>query len=102
MPRVPNSIMPAITTQANSRICHQYVTSTPGSTIMPTEMKNTEPNRFLTGAITRSMRSAAMVPASIEPITKAPSSRLKPHATENTAIEKHRAMATISRVSSLR
>ena len=102
MPMVPNTIMPTITTAASSSICHQYCTSTAGSTIMPTEMKNTDPNRFLIGTITLSMRSDIMVPARIEPMTNAPSSRLNPHTTENTAIEKHSAIDTTISVSSLR
>ena len=102
IPSVPKIIMPAITTAARIRICHQYCTSTCGSTIIPTEMKNTEPKRFLTGPITRSIRSAITVPARIEPITNAPNSSEKPHITLNTAIEKQSPMATTKSVSSFR
>ena len=58
MPKVPNVIMPAITTADSSSIGHQYWTRMAGCTIMPTEMKNTEPKRSLTGMVTCSMRSA--------------------------------------------
>ena len=102
IPSVPNNIMPVITTAASSRISHQYSASTVGSTIMPTEMKKTEPKRFLTGVMTFSILSATTVPAKMEPITKAPSSSENPHATLNMAIAKQRPMATTSIVSSLR
>ena len=45
---------------------------TTGSTSIPTEIKNTAPKRFFTGVTMCSMRSASVVPAKIEPITKAP------------------------------
>ena len=69
---------------------------------MPTEMKKTAPKRSLTGAITCSMRSANIVPARIEPITKAPSSSENPHITEKAAIMKQSPIATTRSVSELR
>ena len=68
---------------------------------MPTDMKNTAPNRSLTGVMRRSMRSASTVPASIDPITKAPRASEKPDFTENTAMKKHSAMEMTSISSSL-
>ncbi len=58
MPNVPKIIMPAITTADNISIGIQYSASMAGCTIMPTEMKNTEPKRSLTGVTTCSMLSA--------------------------------------------
>ncbi len=58
MPNVPKTIIPAITTTDSKRIGHQYCMIMPGCTIIPTEMKNTEPKRSLTGMVTCSMRSA--------------------------------------------
>ena len=78
MPKVPNTIMPTMTTAESIRIGAAYSTITSGFTIMPTEMKNTDPKRSLTGTTTCSMRSAKLVPARIEPMMKAPSAREKP------------------------
>ena len=78
MPDVPNTIIPVITTPDKISIGPAYSTRIVGLTIIPTEMKNTEPNRSLTGTVTCSMRSAKLVPASIDPITNAPSAREKP------------------------
>ena len=78
MPKVPKSIIPTITTDDRMRICHQYMPTMAGCTIIPTEMKKTAPKRSLTGVTTVSMRSAKLVPASIEPITKAPRASEKP------------------------
>ncbi len=75
---------------------------TDGSTIIPTEMKNTEPNRSLTGETTRSMRSAKLVPASMEPMTNAPSASENPQNTENTAMPRQSPIDTMSSVSELR
>ncbi len=102
MPSVPKTIIPAMTTAARRSISLQYVVSTPGSTIIPTEMKKTAPKRFFTGCTTFSILSAAIVPARIDPMTKAPSSREKPQITEKTAIEKQSPIETISSVSSFR
>ena len=78
IPNVPNSIMPTITTPDSTRIGAQYWAMICGSTIMPTDMKNTEPKRSLTGETTRSIRSAKLVPARIDPITNAPSASENP------------------------
>ena len=74
---------------------------TVGLTIMPTEIKNTAPNRSLTGEMSRSMRSASMVPARIDPMTNAPSAAENPDLMENSTIAKHRPMAMMSICSSL-
>ncbi len=58
IPKVPNRIMPAITTPESSNIGQKYSTMTLRSTIMPTDMKNTAPNRSLTGLTTASIDSA--------------------------------------------
>ena len=58
MPAVPKIIMPQITTTDSRSIGAQYWLSIAGCTIMPTEMKNTEPKRSFTGVTTCSMRSA--------------------------------------------
>ena len=48
------------------------------------------------------MRSAILVPANIDPITKAPSASENPQYTENTAIPKHKPIDTTSKVSEFR
>ena len=101
MPKVPKMIIPTTTTTLSSAMVPQCWTMMSGLTIMPTEMKNTAPNRSFTGIMTRSMRSASFVPASIEPITNAPSASEKPDSTEKMAIKKHNPMAMISIISSL-
>ncbi len=58
MPKVPNTIIPTITTPDMINIDPQYWARMAGCTIMPTDMKNTAPNRSLTGVTTCSMRSA--------------------------------------------
>ena len=73
-----------------------YSTITVGSTIMPTEMKNTPPKRSFTGFTTFSMCSASQVPARMEPITKEPRASEKPEDTENTAMRKQSPMAVMS------
>ena len=72
MPNVPKTIIPTITTADKISIGTQYCAMMVGSTIMPTEMKNTEPKRSLIGTVTCSIFSAKLVPARIEPITNAP------------------------------
>ena len=102
IPKVPKRIMPTTTTMLSRAMVPACATITAGSTIIPTEMKNTAPKRSLTGVMMRSMRSASTVPANIEPITKAPSASEKPDLTENTAMRKQRPMAIISIISSVR
>ena len=58
IPNAPNTIIPTITTADNSNIGPAYSAIVVGCTIIPTDMKNTAPNRSLTGIVTRSMRSA--------------------------------------------
>ena len=101
MPKVPNTIMPTMTTTASRAMTLQCCVITVGLTIMPTEMKNTAPKRSLTDEMSRSMRSASMVPARIEPMTKAPNAAEKPDWMENSTMAKHNPMAIISICSSL-
>ena len=101
MPKVPNTIMPTMTTAASRAMTLQCLVITSGLTIMPTEMKKTAPNRSFTGEIRRSMRSASMVPARIEPMTKAPNAAEKPDFIENSTMAKHSPMAMMSICSSL-
>ncbi len=58
IPNVPKTIMPTITTHDSMSMGEMYSSITCRSTIIPTEMKNTAPNRSLTGVITCSIRSA--------------------------------------------
>ncbi len=74
---------------------------TVGLTIIPTEIKNTAPNRSLTGEMRRSMRSASIVPARMEPMTKAPNAAENPELIENSTIAKHNPIAMINICSSL-
>ena len=101
MPKVPNTIMPTITTMASRAMTLQCLVITSGLTIMPTEMKNTAPNKSLTGEMRRSIRSASIVPARIEPMTNAPSAAEKPELIENSTMAKHNPIAIINICSSL-
>ncbi len=58
IPNEPKTIIPTITAADSSSMGFQYRAITCGSTIMPTEMKNTAPKRSLTGVTTVSIRSA--------------------------------------------
>ena len=100
MPKVPKVIMPTTTTTASSKMMPALCHMSTGSTIMPTEMKNTAPKRSFTGVMMRSMRSASVVPASIEPITKAPRASENPDHTASVAMPKHSPMAMMSKSSS--
>ena len=101
MPNVPNNIIPTITTTDSSAIVPAYSMMIVGLTIMPTDMKNTAPNKSFTGLTMRSMRSASLVPANMEPMTNAPRAIEKPLFTENTAIKKHKPIAMTSIISSV-
>ena len=101
MPAVPNTIIPTITTTARNATVPRYSMIISGFTIIPTEIKNTAPNRSFTGFITCSMRSACTVPANIEPITKAPSAIENPLLAENTAIAKHNPIDITRNISSV-
>ena len=78
-----------------------YSTIIAGSTIMPTDTKNTAPNRSFTGATSRSIDSASAVSARMDPIMKAPNAGEKPVLDAITTIAKHKPSATMSNVSSL-
>ena len=56
----------------------QYWPIIAGSTIMPTDTKKMAPNRSFTGLTRRSMCSASMVSARMEPMMKAPKAAEKP------------------------
>ena len=101
IPKVPKTIIPSTTTTDSVAIVLAYCTMILVSTIIPTDMKNTAPKRSFTGFTRCSICSASHVPASIEPITKAPSAIENPEYTENTAIKKHMPIATTSNISSL-
>ena len=77
-----------------------YLTIIAGSSIMPTERKNTEPNRSLTPEVRCSTRSACTVPASSEPAMKAPSAEEKPSAFASSTMPKQMPRELTSSVSS--
>ena len=80
----------------------QYCSNRAGSIIMPTDTKKMEPNMFFMGCTRCSMRSASMVSASTEPITKAPSALLNPACTANITMPRQSPMEKMVSVSSLR
>ena len=51
IPNVAALLLTTITTAAITTMGSQCLTSTPGSTNMPTDTKNTAPNRFFKGVI---------------------------------------------------
>ena len=68
---------------------------------MPTDTKNTAPNRFFTGSTSFIMLSASMVSASMEPMTNAPKALLNPTCVDSTAMAQHKPSDTMSSVSLL-
>ena len=99
-PRVPNTDCPTKTVSVIITIGQIYWAIIPGSTIIPTETKNIAANKSFTGFTRRSIFSASIVSARIDPITKAPKAEEKPTAVANTTIRKHKPRETISKVSS--
>ena len=100
-PSEENSSFPTMVTTVSIRMGQMYFTTAPGSSIIPTEMKNTAPNRSLTPEVRCSTRSAWTVPASSEPARNAPSAEEKPSASARSTIPKQMPSDTISSVSSL-
>ena len=88
-------------TSVRMRMGTAYFTTAPGFSIIPTEMKNTAPNRSLTPAVRCSTRSAWTVPASSEPAKNAPSAEEKPSASASSTMPKQMPNDTMSSVSSL-
>ena len=100
-PKVPKTACPTMTASVMTRIGTAYWTIMPGSTIMPTDTKNTAPNRSLTGLTNRSMDSASAVSAKMEPMIKAPKAGENPVCEAMTTMAKQSPSETISSVSSL-
>ena len=69
---------------------------------MPTDTKKIAPNKSFTGFTKCSIRSASMVSAKIEPMTKAPRADENPAFVAIITIPRHSPMLTINRVSSFR
>ena len=99
-PNVPNTDCPKITAKVMTRIGTAYSTIIAGSTIIPTDTKKMAPKRSLTGFTNRSIDSASIVSAKIDPIINAPKAAEKPVLAAITTIPKHSASDTISKVSS--
>src|SRR6476660_2231773 len=68
---------------------------------IPTDTKNTAPNKSFTGLTKCSMCSACVVSAMIEPMMKAPSAGENPTLAANITISKHNAIEMISIISSV-
>ena len=77
-PKVPKTDCPKITAKVITIIGTAYSTIIAGSTIIPTDTKKIAPKRSLTGFTSRSMDSASIVSAKIEPIINAPNAAEKP------------------------
>ena len=69
-----------------------YSTNILGSTNIPTDTKNTAPNKSLIGFITSSIRSDSSDSERIEPIIKAPKADEKPTDVANKTIPKQSAI----------
>ena len=91
-----------MTTSVMMVIGNQYCKSRAGLIIMPTDTKKIEPKMFLTGCTRCSMRSASMVSANTEPMTKAPSALLNPACTASSTMPRQSPMEKMVSVSSLR
>ena len=99
-PVVAKSSWPRMTVRVMTTMGSQYWPIIAGSTIMPTDTKKMAPNRSFTGLTRRSMCSASMVSARMEPMMKAPKAAEKPVLSATTTIRKQRPRATMRRVSS--
>ena len=84
-----------------TKICHQNCTKMAGLTIIPTETKNTAPNKFLIGVVSLWIISASSVSAKMEPMIKAPRADEKPALLANQTMKKHRPTANTVNVSSV-
>ena len=99
-PRVAKVIWPRRTVRVMTRIGRMYFPIIAGSTIMPTETKKMAPKRSLTGLTSRSICSASIVSARIEPMMKAPKAAENPVLAAMTTMPKQSPSATTSSVSS--
>ena len=98
---MPNTACPNMMTSTRMKIGRAYSTSIWGSTSIPTDTKNTAPNRFFTGSTSFIILSASMVSARIDPMTNAPNALLKPTCVDRTAMAQHSPRAMINSVSLL-
>ena len=87
-------------TSTSTRIGNQYCKSRDGSTSIPTDTKNTAPNKSLTGFTRCSMCSALGASAIREPMMKAPRAAENPMCVARTTIPKHKPMEATIKVSS--
>ena len=99
-PKVPKIDCPKMTAKVITIIGTAYSTIIAGSTIIPTDTKKIAPKRSFTGFTNRSMDSASIVSARIEPMINAPNAAENPVLAAITTIPKHNANDTISKVSS--
>ena len=99
-PKVDKITLPVITTKVIIKIGLIYSINIPGSTSIPTEVKNTAPNKSFTGLMVASMRSASSVSAKIDPIMNAPKADENPTDVAIKTMPKHKAMAVKSNSSS--
>ena len=99
-PVVAKNSWPIMTVRVITTIGSQYCPIMAGSTIIPTDTKKMAPNRSLTGLTRRSMCSASMVSARMEPMMNAPKAAEKPVLAARTTMPKHRPRATTRSVSS--
>ena len=100
-PIVPKKACPRITANVMTMIGTAYSIIIAGSTIIPTDTKKIAPNKSFTGFTNRSIDSASIVSARIDPIMKAPKAAEKPVLAAIATIPKQRAKDTINSVSSL-
>ena len=100
-PNPQNSERPMMATKAMTTMAPRFSVTAAGVTSMPTDTKNTAPNRSLMGLNSASTRIACTVPARMDPARNAPSAEENPMASARTTIPKHSAMDAMSRISSL-
>ena len=100
-PRQQKSERPATVTTASSTTAPRLSSTAKGATSMPTETKNTAPNRSLSGLNRAAMRGACTVPARIDPAMNAPRAEENPMLTASAAMPKHSAIEATSSISSL-
>ena len=101
IPSTKSTAFPTITAIVKIKIGIKYSTSIDGTTISPTDTKNTAPNKSLHGATRCSTRSPCMVPARMEPARKAPNAVENPMASASHTIAKQMPSDVTKSVSSL-
>ena len=101
-PMVTLTDLPMITTPVMHKTGNQCCTNNAGSINIPTDTKNTAPNKSLTDCTRCSIFSARVVSARIEPMIKAPRAAENPAFVARTTIKKQRPRATTKSVSSLK